>query len=97
LNGRQLKEIDTFKCVGKIVSINGKVFNTIYERIKVPSQFIHLVKGLLRNKDINNKCKFDILKIYFKRILLYGVETWTIKGEDSKIQAMEIKIFERVK
>ena len=32
------------------------------------SEFYHLIKGLLRNKDINEKCKLDILKIYFKRI-----------------------------
>jgi len=32
------------------------------------SQFYHLLMGLLRNKDIYEKCKLDILKIYFKRI-----------------------------
>ena len=38
---------------------------------QIASQFYHLAKGLLRNKDINDKCKLDIFKIYFKVILLY--------------------------
>jgi hypothetical protein len=32
--------------------------------------------GGLENKVINEKCKLDILKIHFKRILLYEAETW---------------------
>ena len=40
----------------------------------------------LRNKDIKNKCKVDIYKIYFKGILLHRAETWitAAKNEDSK-------------
>jgi hypothetical protein len=52
---------------------------------------------LLRNQDINEKCKLDIFEIYFKRILLYGAETWTTtKRQDSKIQAMEMKFFRAI-
>ena len=37
--------------------------------------------------------KINIFKIYFKRILLCGAETWTTtKRENSKIQAMEKKL-----
>ena len=55
-------------------------------------QFYHIVKGLIINNDMNEKCKLDIFKIYFTRILLYGAETWAAtKREDSKIQAMKIK------
>ena len=61
-----------------------KIQNKIHERIKKGSQFYHLVKGLIMNKDINKKYKLDIFKNYFNRILSYGAETWTtIKREDS--------------
>ena len=81
-----------FSYLGSVVICNGKIQNEINGRIKKASQFYHLVKGLLSNKDINEKCKPNILKIYFKRILLYRAETWTTsKREDSKTQAMEIK------
>jgi hypothetical protein len=38
---------------------------------------VHLVKGLLGNKDINKKCILDIYEIHCKRMLLYGAEIWT--------------------
>jgi hypothetical protein len=64
----------------------------------IESQFYHIVNGLLRNKNFNEKFKLHIFKIYFKKILLYGVENWTVtKREDSKIQAMEIKFSRAIK
>jgi hypothetical protein len=74
-----------------------KIQNEINERIKKASQFYHLVKGLIINKDIDEKFKFNILKIDFKRILIFGAETWTItKREDSKIQALKIKFLSAI-
>ena len=35
----------------------------------------HLLKGLLRNKDINEKCKLYIFKIYFKTIYFFFIKT----------------------
>ena len=55
-----------------------------------------LVKGLIRNKDIENKYKVDSYKIHFKKLMLYGVETRTTKREKSKIQALEIKFWEEL-
>ena len=40
--------------------------------------------------DINDKCILDILKFYFKRLIIYGAET--SKTEESKIPVMEIKL-----
>ena len=73
------------KFLGSVVTINGNIQNEINERIKKASQFYHLVKGLLRNK--------DTLKIYFRRILLFGAETWTAtkkRGEQNPSHANEI-------
>jgi hypothetical protein len=76
---------------------NGKIQNEINERIRKASNFRHLVKGLIRNRDINNKCTIDIYKVYFKTILLHGAESWTCtKREESKIQAMEMKFLREI-
>ena len=85
-------EVDTFSYLDSVVTSNGKIQNEINERIKKH----HLVKGSLRNKDINEKCKPDIFNIYFKRVLLYGAETKTTKREDSKIQTMEMKFLRAI-
>jgi hypothetical protein len=56
-----------------------------------------LIKGLIRNRDISNKCKIDIYKVYFKKILLHGAESWTCtKREEGKIQAMEMKFLRQI-
>jgi hypothetical protein len=47
--------------------------------------------------NINNKCKIDIYKVYFKKNLLHGAESWTCtKREESKIQAMEMKFLREI-
>jgi hypothetical protein len=49
------------------------------------------------NKDINEKCKLYIFRIYLKIMLLYGAETWTTtKRENNKIQTTEIIFFREI-
>ena len=54
------------------------------QKIKILSS----CKGIIMKQGHQReKCKLGILKIYFKRLLLHGAETWTTtKREDSKIQ-----------
>jgi len=69
-----------------------KIQNEINERIKKASQFYHLVKGLIINKDIDEKFKFNILKIDFKRILIFGAETMQQKpGQSQKERIAKFK------
>jgi hypothetical protein len=70
LDGKDIKEADTFIYLGSNINTSGKIQNEIKERIKKASNFYHLVKGLIRNRDINNKCKIDIYKVYFKKIFV---------------------------
>jgi PP-loop superfamily ATP-utilizing enzyme len=92
LDGKDIKEEDTFTYLSSCINKNGKIQNEINERIRKASNFHHLVKGLIRNRDINNKCKIDIYKVYYKKICYKGDESWTCtKKVESKIQAMEMK------
>jgi hypothetical protein len=97
LDGNDIKEVDTFTYLGTCINKNGKIQNEINERIRKASNFHHFVIGLIRNRDINNKCKIDIYKLYFKKILLHGAESWTCtKREESKIQAMGMKYLREI-
>jgi hypothetical protein len=97
LDGNDIKEVDTFTYLGSCINKNGKIQNKINERIRKASNFHHLVKGLIRNRDISNKCKIDIYKVYLKKILLHGAESWTCtKREESKIQAMKMKFLREI-
>jgi hypothetical protein len=72
LDGNDIKEVDTFTYLGSCINENGKTQNEIDERIRKASNFHHLVKGLIRNRHINNKCKIDIYKVYFKKFCYMG-------------------------
>jgi hypothetical protein len=52
------------------VERNGKIQNEKNERIGKASEFHHLAKSLLWNKDTDRKCKITIFIVYFKKILL---------------------------
>ena len=53
-------------CANCILLLGRVSKNEINKSIKISSQFYHLVKGLLRTKDITRNVN-NILKIYFKR------------------------------
>jgi hypothetical protein len=72
LDGKDIKEVDTFIRLGSSINNNGKIQNEINERIRKASNFYHLVKGRIRNRDINNKCKIDIYEVYFKKFCDMG-------------------------
>jgi hypothetical protein len=67
LDGNDIKEVDTFTYLGSCINKNGKIQNEINKRIRKASNFHHLVKDLIRNRDTNNKCKIDIYKVYFQK------------------------------
>jgi hypothetical protein len=76
-----------------VVEKNGKTQNKINERIRKASKFYHLINSILWNKEVDRKCKTTIYKVYFKKILLHGAETWTCtKRENSKIQTSKMKL-----
>jgi hypothetical protein len=49
LDGKDIKEVDTFTYLGSCINKNRKIQNEINERIRKASNFHHLVKGLIRN------------------------------------------------
>ena len=60
LDRETILEVDTFSYLGNEVTKNEKIQIEINERIKKASRFYHPVKGLLRNKNINEKFRLDI-------------------------------------
>jgi hypothetical protein len=71
-DGNDIKEVDTFTYLGSCINKNGKIQNEINESIRKASNFHHVVKGRIRNRDISNKCKIDIYKVYFKKFCYMG-------------------------
>jgi hypothetical protein len=62
--------------LGSVMKKNGKIQNEINERIGKVSEFYLKTKSLLWNKDVDKKCKITKYNVYFKKMILYGAETW---------------------
>jgi hypothetical protein len=77
-NGKEIKEVDKFDYLERMVEKNGKIQNAINERLGKALKLHHLAKSLLRNKDIDRKCKLKCrdTDLYYKR-------------EKSKLQAIQ--------
>jgi hypothetical protein len=76
MNGKEIKEVDKFVYLVSVVEKNGKIQNKINKRIGKASEFYHLAKSLLWNKDTDGKCKITMFNMCFKNILLHEAETW---------------------
>uniref|UniRef100_A0A8D8WL62 Uncharacterized protein n=1 Tax=Cacopsylla melanoneura TaxID=428564 RepID=A0A8D8WL62_9HEMI len=53
--------------------------------------------SVFRSHNLTLETKIRLLKCYVYSVLLYGVETWTLKGYTiSKIQAFELWLYRRI-
>jgi hypothetical protein len=85
VSGSEIKQFERFSYLKSVVEKNLEIQNEINEIIRKASQLYHLIQSIW-NKDIDRKCKTTVYIVFFKKILLYGVETWTCtKREESKI------------
>jgi hypothetical protein len=51
ISGSETKQVGKFTYLGSVVEKNGKIPNEINESIRNASQFCHLIKSILWNKD----------------------------------------------
>jgi hypothetical protein len=55
ISGSKIKEVNRFTYLGSVVEKNGEIQSEINKRIRRPTQFHHLIKSILWNKDIDIK------------------------------------------
>jgi hypothetical protein len=53
VSGSKIKQVSTFTYLGSMVEKNSEEQNEINERIRKASEFYHLIKSILWNKDID--------------------------------------------
>ena len=75
----ELKVVDSFKYIGRVISIDGSLDKEIASRISEASQ----AQGYLRNRLLNHHnvtldTKLKVYKAVVLSSLLYGYENWTV-------------------
>ncbi|GFO18885.1 endonuclease-reverse transcriptase [Plakobranchus ocellatus] len=91
VDGTKLKQRDSFKYLGTIITQDGKSHTDIKARIAQAKTNFQKMKPLLTNNKITITTRKRALQCYIEPILMYGCETWTITKEiQKKIEAAEM-------
>ena len=97
IHGEQLKNVESFKYLGSLVTTDGRCNKDIRSRIAQAKQAFMDLRNILRNKQMSFGIRFRVLKCYVWPILLYGCESWTTNAETQKnIEAFEMWCLRRM-
>ncbi|GFN78636.1 endonuclease-reverse transcriptase [Plakobranchus ocellatus] len=97
VDGTKLKQRDSFRYLGTIITQDGKSHTEIKARIAQAKTNFQKMKPLLTNNKITITTRKRALQCYIEPILMYGCEAWTITKEiQKKIEAAEMWFFRRM-
>ncbi|GFO20695.1 endonuclease-reverse transcriptase [Plakobranchus ocellatus] len=97
VDGTKLKQRDSFRYLGTIITQDGKSRTEIKARIAHAKTNFQKMKPLLTNNKITITTRKRALQCYIEPILMYGCEAWTITKEiQKKIEAAEMWFFRRM-
>ena len=98
IDGKAIKQEETFKYLGVLLSSNGNQEVEIKARIESAARLYHSIKNtLIGKREISRKVKMSVYRAVFTPILIFGSESWTVtKKIKSQIQSMEMKFLRRV-
>ena len=73
LKGQKIKQVNSFKYLGSIITSDGRCRNEIRTRIGQAKQAFWDLGNVLRNKNISFKTRQRVLKCYVLLELAYGI------------------------
>ena len=80
LAGETMKQVATFRYLGSVVSEDGRCEAEIRARIGMAKANFGKMRNILTNLSLNAQLRLRILKCYIWSGLLYGCESWTVRG-----------------
>jgi hypothetical protein len=97
VEGRDLKQVDTFKYLGTIITSDGRCVTEIKSRVGQAKASFLKMKNILCNQSISIKVRKRTLQCYIEPVLLYGCEAWTInKQMQNSLEAAEMWFYRRM-
>ncbi|KAL1447016.1 hypothetical protein WDU94_015647 [Cyamophila willieti] len=97
INQTRIERVSQYTYLGTIINESWDNSQEIRCRIgKAKTAFLTMAK-VFKSHNLTLETKIRLLKCYVYSVLLYGVETWTLKGETiSKLQAFEMWLYRRI-
>ncbi|KAL1447031.1 hypothetical protein WDU94_000045 [Cyamophila willieti] len=98
INDCPLKEVNSFKYLGSLISKNGDVTNEVKNRINAATQaFAKLYTRVWKPHNLTLKTKIQIYNTIVLSTLLYSSECWTLKANHIKqLNAFHIKCLRQI-
>ena len=93
---KQLKNVKCFKCLGSMLTEDGRCICVIKSRIAMARAAFNKKKNLFTRKLYLNLRK-KLVKYYVWSMALYGAETWTLRATDQKrLESFEMWCWRRI-
>lgn len=97
LNGSAIERVNQFKYLGSIITESLEPDIEIKSRIEIARTTFKRMRSLFCNKDLNLKLRQRMVRCYVWSVLLYGVESWTLKAVMlNRLEALEMWIHRRM-
>ena len=97
VDGRKMEEVNEFKYLGSIVTVDGDVEKEINTRIGIAAAAFRALDNIWRSSAYKIQTKLNIYKSNVRSVLLYGAETWkTSTKTDSRTRGFEGRCLRRI-
>lgn len=97
VNGQQIQQVPKFKYLGSWITEDLDPDTEIRSRIEQARAIFTNMRTLLSNQSLSLRLRYRFVKGYVYSVLLYGVETWTLKAKTmNRLEAFEMWIFRRL-
>ena len=97
INGEDIEQVTQFKYLGCMINQKWDPDQEIRCRIEQARTTFLRLRTFISNKNLNLNLRYRMIKCYVWSVLLYGVETWTLKATSiNKIEAFEMWTLRRM-
>ena len=97
LNGKQVERVQKYKYLGTVINDLLDPDEEIKIRIEMARKTFIAYSSMFTNRGLCLRIRLGFMECYVWSVLLYGVETWTLKAQTiKKLEAFEMWIYRRM-
>lgn len=97
VNGKSIQHVNKFKYLGSWIEESLDPDAEVRSRIEQARTTFLNMRNLLTNQQLKLGLRYRFVKCYVYSVLLYGVETWTLKANTlNRLEAFEMWVFRRM-
>ena len=84
-NGKELKQVSSFKYLGAMFNEDGGTEEAVQRRIKEAWRKWNETAGVVMDKKIPLRLRMKVYKTVIRPVMLYGAETWALRRKEENL------------